>query len=80
VSFGISANFPKIRLNVCKMRTPISKPNLGIFKMTNLTKAKESDAKFNSVQFKKNGLNSSSEAKVTVVLSLDFESGFLARH
>ncbi len=40
---------------------------------------KESDAKFNSVRFEKNGPGSSSEAKVTAVLSLDSESGFLAR-
>ena len=40
---------------------------------------KESDAKFNSVRFEKNGPTSSSEAKVMVVLSLNSESGFLAR-
>jgi hypothetical protein len=62
---------PKIGINVWKMRSPISKPNLGILKTSN-------PAKFNSVQFEKNGPGSSSEAKVMAVLSLDSESGFLA--
>jgi hypothetical protein len=58
------------------MRSPISKPNLGILKTANPAK---SDAKFNSVRFKKNGPDSNFEAKVMVILSLDSESGFLAR-
>jgi hypothetical protein len=37
------------------------------------------DATFNCVRFEKNGPDSSSEAKVTADLSLDSESGFLAR-
>jgi hypothetical protein len=32
------------------------------------------------MRFEKNGLDSSSEAKVMAVLSLEYESGFLARH
>ena len=52
----------------------------GNFKKQQIWKIrKESDAKFNSVRFEKNGSDSSSEAKVTAVLSLDSESGFLAR-
>jgi hypothetical protein len=70
---------PKIGINDWKMRSPISKPNLGILKLANPASRKESDAKFNSVRFEKNGPDSSSEAKVTAVLSLDSKSGFLAR-
>ena len=62
---------PKIGINVWKMRSPISKPNLGILKTAKPSKRKESDAKFNSVRFEKNGPDSSSEAKVTAVLNLD---------
>jgi hypothetical protein len=35
------------------MRSPISKPNLGILKTANPAKPKESDTKFNSVRFEK---------------------------
>jgi hypothetical protein len=62
------------------MRSPISKPNLGILKHRIQQSGKESDAKLNSVRFEeKNGPDSSFEAKVMVVLSLDSESGFLTR-
>jgi hypothetical protein len=47
---------PKIGINVWKMRSPISKPNLGILKTVNPAKWEKSDAKFNSVRFEKNGL------------------------
>jgi hypothetical protein len=63
---------PKIGINVWQMRSPISKPNLGILKIVNPTK-------FNSVRFEKNGPDSSFEAKFMAILSLDSESGFLAR-
>jgi hypothetical protein len=42
-------------------------------------KARVNRMKFNFVRFEKNGPDSSSETKVMVVLSLDSESGFLAR-
>jgi hypothetical protein len=61
------------------MRSHISKQNLGILKQRIRQSRKESDVKFNSVRFEKNRPESSSEAKVTTVLSLDSESGFLAR-
>jgi hypothetical protein len=70
---------PKIGINVWKMRSPISKPNLGILKQRIRQSRKESDAKFNFVRFEKNGPDSSSEAKVMTVLSLNSESVFLAR-
>jgi hypothetical protein len=70
---------PKIGLNVWKMRTHISKLNLGILNTTNWQSGREPDAKFNSMRFEKNGSDSSSEAKVMVILSLDSESRFLAR-
>jgi hypothetical protein len=61
------------------MTNPISKTNLGILETANPASQRESNAKFNSVRFEKNGPDSSCEAKVMVVLSLDSESGFLAR-
>ena len=71
---------PKIGINVWKMKSPISRPNLGILKHRIQQSGKESDAKLNSMRFEeKNGPDSSFEAKVMVVLSLDSESGFLAR-
>jgi hypothetical protein len=54
---------PKIRINVWKMRSPISKPNLGISKTANPAKRERIESKFNSVRFEKNGPDSSSEAK-----------------
>jgi hypothetical protein len=61
------------------MKSPISEPNLGILKQQIRQSQKESDAKFNSVRFEKNGPDSSSEAKVMAILSLNSESEFLAR-
>jgi hypothetical protein len=69
---------PKIGINVWKMTNPISKTNLGILETANPASQRESNAKFNSVRFEKNGPDSSCEAKVMVVLSLDSDSGFLA--
>jgi hypothetical protein len=71
---------PKIGINVWKMRSPISKPNLGILKNSESDKARKNQMQ-NLIlcDLKKNGPDSSSEAKVMVVLSLDTESGFLAR-
>jgi hypothetical protein len=70
---------PKIGINVWKMRSPISKPNLGILKNSESDKARKNQMQ-NLIlcDLKKNGPDSSSEAKVMVVLSLDTESGFLA--
>jgi hypothetical protein len=53
-------------------------PNLGILKTANRAKQENPNAKFNFGQFE-NGLDSSFEAKVIAILSLDSESGFLAR-
>jgi nicotinic acid phosphoribosyltransferase len=57
----------KTGINVRKIRTRTSKQNLGILKRKIQQSRKESDVKFNSMRFEKNGPDSSSEAKVMAV-------------